>query len=60
MEVDYNHDKVQGNNKLILEKKVYPLRSDILKDAISIIDSYIDNQITRLLVKHHYFKITKV
>lgn len=41
-ESDNTHEKVQGNNKLIQEKKAHPLRSDNLKASIGIIDSYID------------------
>lgn len=55
MEVDYNHDKVQGNNKLILEKKAHPLRSDNIRDAISIIDSYIDQSKNTVVSKTSLF-----
>jgi DNA processing protein len=41
-DTDNSHEKVQGNNKLIQEKKAHPLRSDNLKASIGIIDSYID------------------
>lgn len=42
--IDINHEKVQGNIKLITEGKAFPLRSDNIKSALDIIDAEIDKR----------------